>query len=165
MGDDRDLQKYTRRSALGLMTVGGGLVASETWGFTNLTAGRGVKLNVDNDLNAVLGIVADGKQIADNQFTSPVTIDFMNRSNETIAIDVEVTEQNGEQITVEGFGSTKKFSNRSESFTTDIYSSKSLEITVEEAATTDISLTVTSAEFGGVSVELQRGNVTVDNSS
>lgn len=167
MDDDQDLLTYSRRSALGIMAVGAGLVASDTLGFTNLTVRRGVKLNVDNDLNAVLEITANGERITDNTFDSPVNIDFTNNSNEAIDINVDVTENNGVDISVDGFDDNTSFNSSTESFNAKINngSTESLEITVEESNSTDLSIEVASAKFGGVSVDLTRGNVTVDNSS
>lgn len=79
MSDDRDWQGYTRRGALGLMGVGGAVAVSETFGFPSLTAGRGVAVDIDNDVNALLQMTVNGTSL--NQASSensPATIKFTN---------------------------------------------------------------------------------------
>ena len=58
-GGERDLRKYSRRAAIGLMGVGGGLAATETLGFTNVTADRGTTLRFADDDEAAFRIIAN----------------------------------------------------------------------------------------------------------
>ena len=92
--EERDLRKYSRRSAIGLMGVGGGLAATETLGFTNLTADRGVNVDVANDLNAVLIIAVDeggngdfDEELTEDPFTGDSNVEFVNQSDTGIEGD------------------------------------------------------------------------------
>lgn len=49
-------KQVTRRAALGLMAGGGLLAATQTLGFSNVTAGRGVSVDTATDPNALLGL-------------------------------------------------------------------------------------------------------------
>ncbi|WP_276258738.1 hypothetical protein [Haloglomus litoreum] len=53
-------KQVTRRAALGLMAGGGLLATSETLGFSNVTAGRGVSIETASDANALVGIELRG---------------------------------------------------------------------------------------------------------
>ncbi|PSP98795.1 hypothetical protein BRC89_06475 [Halobacteriales archaeon QS_4_70_19] len=50
-----DRRQLTRRAALGLVAGGGLLATSETLGFSNVTADRGVSIETADDANALLG--------------------------------------------------------------------------------------------------------------
>lgn len=54
--DDDKRTRYTRRSALGLMALGGGFTAMGTLGFSQTTSERDTTIAVDDDGNALLGI-------------------------------------------------------------------------------------------------------------
>ena len=88
-GGERDLRKYSRRAAIGLMGVGGGLAATETLGFTNLTADRGVNVGVvtDDNENATLRITADDDTIAGETFDDSVQIDIENNSGSELTAE------------------------------------------------------------------------------
>ena len=90
MNEDKR-KRYTRRGAIGLMGVGAVGVASETLGFTNLTARRGVNVGVEGDLNADLIIEAaddqvnlggDGEELGTSTFDDEVFIRFENNTTD-----------------------------------------------------------------------------------
>jgi hypothetical protein len=116
MSDDRDLRSYTRRGALGLMGAGGVLAATETLGFTQLTADRGVGITVSGDNASGFKITANGSGLNDTTsadetlsltFTNNTGTNFDGNSlseNEGLAVDisasntdVEVTDGDGNQ--------------------------------------------------------------------
>jgi len=92
MSDGDGWRQYSRRGALGLMGVGGGLVVTETLGFTDVTRGRGVNVGVSEDTDALLGIEVvesgdnDGPLDDDTNYGTPLTLEFEDRSNEEITI-------------------------------------------------------------------------------
>ena len=92
---DETRNLVTRRSALGLMGIGAVGVASETLGFTQLSADRGVNVAVADDLNAALTIEAaddsnnlgsDGEELEDGTFTDEVFIRFENNTDSEISV-------------------------------------------------------------------------------
>lgn len=87
MSDDSDLRSYTRRGALGLMGAGGVLAATETLGFTQLTADRGVGVSVGSDDEAGVKIVdnSDDTKITQDSFSDPAEIKFKNNTSTDIA--------------------------------------------------------------------------------
>ena len=116
MREDRDLRTYTRRGALGLMGAGGVFAATETFGVTNLTAGRGTNIIVANDsADAVaLELVDSNGSIGGEIYTLPdsdtETFTITNQSGESLsssADDLTVTlsgsNPNGSgKVTIEG---------------------------------------------------------------
>lgn len=87
MSDDRDLRKYTRRGALGLMGIGGIVAVSETLGFSSLGAGRGVSIGISDDDSALLEITVDGNNSVNGgalnttqSAVSPVEVTFTNNA-------------------------------------------------------------------------------------
>lgn len=87
MDEDRDLRKYTRRGALGLMGIGGAVGVSETLGFSSLKASRGVGINISDDDSALLKITVSGDATVDDgalnmipSAKSPVEITFTNNA-------------------------------------------------------------------------------------
>jgi hypothetical protein len=87
MREDRDLRTYTRRGALGLMGAGGVFAATETFGFTELTADRGVGVSVGDDADAGVKIVDnsdDPGPITDATFTGAAEIKFINDTQSDI---------------------------------------------------------------------------------
>ena len=88
MSDDSDLRSYTRRGALGLMGAGGVLAATETFGFTRLTADRGVGVSVAGDDSAaieILGNDSGGDKALSNfsNVSSGFTVKLSNNSDTT----------------------------------------------------------------------------------
>ena len=88
---DRRWRTTTRRSALGLMSVGAAFFATETLGFTQLSADRGVNVAVANDLDAVLRIAVqegqDGdfdEELTDEPFSGDTNVEFVNQSETAI---------------------------------------------------------------------------------
>ena len=88
---DRRWRTTTRRSALGLMSVGAAFFATETLGFTQLSADRGVNVAVADDLNAVLRIGVDEGQdgtfnaeLTDEPFSGDTNVEFVNQSETAI---------------------------------------------------------------------------------
>ena len=190
-GGERDLRKYSRRAAIGLMGVGGGLAATETLGFTNLTAGRGVNVDVVGDDEAVLRIVGTGGVNTDGgsntdepledpgSFDEELRIDFENQSDTEIEGDdgngdLEVTIDNQEDsegvIEVTGFGETDTQINVAErdTFQTGLPTSETEDLTIamqETDGSEDATITVTvDAVFGGgdFSVNLDREDIDIN---
>ena len=177
---DRDLRKYSRRSAIGLMGVGGGLAATETLGFTNLTAGRGVEVAVDGDDDAVLRVVDEGNGIPlqdQEPFDNKVEIKFENESNTGInSNDLSVTIKNQDDsdtdVDVDDFDSeteTESISpgGSSGEFNTDLGVSSQASLTVElnekdENNTSKIDVDV-NADFGSgeFSVDFIRTDINI----
>lgn len=99
---DSHLRKYSRRSAIGLMAIGGGLTATETLGFTRLTADRAISISVANDRNASLRITVEEGQsggyedtLTDEPFSGNSNVKFENAGNS------DITSGNGDAITVD----------------------------------------------------------------
>ena len=178
--EERDLRKYSRRSAIGLMGVGGGLAATETLGFTQLSADRGVNVAVADDANAVLVVVdddSDGSLEDEAPFDDDVTIKFENQSDTNIeADDLEVTISNqsgSDDINIDGenddFGSSKNISeDEEETFKTDLDASQSKTLLVElddKSETSDATIDVeVHADFGSgsFSIDLTRSGIDID---
>ena len=175
--EDRDLRKYSRRSAIGLMGVGGGLAATETLGFTNLAAGRGVEVAVGGDDDAVLLVVdedSDDPLPEAEPFDDEVTIEFTNESDSDINNDdlsVTITNQDSSDtsVNVHGFDSGSgdiSSDGSSEEFNTDLDASDSTDLTIEldnkDSNTSTINVDV-NADFGGgeFSVDFSRKNIDI----
>ena len=99
---DETRNLVTRRSALGLMGIGAVGVASETLGFTNVTAGRGVNVGVENDDNAVLTLTVgetalndfdSGEDLIDIDFTANTDFDGDSLETESgVAVEIDVSQ-------------------------------------------------------------------------
>ena len=188
--EERDLRKYSRRSAIGLMGVGGGLAATETLGFTNLTADRGVDVDVVGDDEAVLRIVGNGGVNTDGEsntdepledpesFDEELQIEFENQSDTDIEGedgdgDLEVTIDNQEDsegvIEVTGFGETDTqiSVDESDNFQTGLPASETENLTIameaDDGSDAIINVTV-DAVFGGgdFSVNLDREDIHIN---
>ena len=189
--EERDLRKYSRRSAIGLMGVGGGLAATETLGFTNLTADRTVDVDVVGDDEAVLTIVGTGgvnTEGGDNEdepledpdsFDEELQIDFTNQSDTDIEgqnndgdLDVTITNQEGSGGTIEvtGFGETDEAidPDANNTFQTGLDSEETDDLIVamqEDDGTENATIDVTvDAVFGGgdFSVNLDREDIDIN---
>ena len=170
--DSRDL--VTRRNALGLMGIGAVGVVSETLGFTNVTAGRGVDIGVSDDQDSILGIEADDSggatTLDDDPFDSPLTITFSNQSSsDDVDLDVTISETSGDtSLTVDAtdFGdadSENIAAGGDQTFSEKVSESADLEITVDddnETATIDVA--PVEADFGGTTLELTRENIDIE---
>jgi len=168
MSDDSDIPEYTRRGAVGLMGVGGALAVTETFGFTQLTADRGVGITVSGDDASGFEITtADGSGLNDttsaNQtlsltFRNNTGTDFDGNSlseNEGLAVeisasgtDVEVTDRSGDQ----SFSSTSTTisSGSSGTVATDLPSSDTAKLDIENTtddtdATVDLHIVATDS--------------------
>lgn len=80
-------KQVTRRAALGLMAGGGLLAATETLGFSNVTAGRGVSVSTASDPNALIGLTVSDPVQKNNR--EPL-VDIENNTTETIAVTVSL---------------------------------------------------------------------------
>lgn len=80
-------KQVTRRAALGLMAGGGLLAATETLGFSNVTAGRGVSVSTADDPNALIGLTISDPVQKNNQ--EPL-LDIQNNTSETIDVTVSL---------------------------------------------------------------------------
>ena len=117
---DRRWRTTTRRSALGLMSVGAAFVATETLGFTQLSADRGVNVAVAGDDEAVIAVTGEegsdgadplsdfeGGGATDINEGEPFTLEITNNSDEQLEGDdliiiIEVTDEDvAEDITIE----------------------------------------------------------------
>ena len=180
--EERDLRKYSRRSAIGLMGVGGGLAATETLGFTNLTADRGVDVDVENDLNADLKIAGeddagdrDETELENFDGESPATPDlvitFKNNAGGGVEIEqedltIKIEDVEGANLTL----SSNDFSpaDFGEELNNDntLSDSDSAKITVENDDTDnqgEINLTVVEAILNGVTItNLERNGIIID---
>ena len=107
------------------MGVGGGLAATETLGFTNLTADRGVNVAVADDDEAVIAVTGEEDSEHAEPLSSfedastdidegdPFTLEITNNSDEELGDDdliitIDVTDDDvdeGEDITIEADGS------------------------------------------------------------
>ena len=161
--EERDLRKYSRRSAIGLMGVGGGLAATETLGFTNLTADRGVDLSVEDDTNATLKITVSGGDEDGNaldnkpEYTDPLTVEFENTGSTEITLDtVEATDTNGDTGISSDFNDEEVL-NESQSTTVEF----SLDETTDDRneATADVSIEATIGS--GASLDITRADITI----
>ena len=105
---DRRWRTTTRRSALGLMSVGAAFFATETLGFTQLSADRGVNVAVADDDEAGFAITvseddnsfndtfADKEEFDDNAF-----IQFENQTSSSITVDdgnAQIVDQNDQNV-------------------------------------------------------------------
>ena len=173
---DRRWRTTTRRSALGLMSVGAAFFATETLGFTQLSADRGVNVAVANDLNAALIIEAaddfnnlgsDGEELEDGDFTDNVFIRFENNTDSQIIVgdpeDVDDTgtisneggdfDVNNENVNGGALGvddSNFNFELPSEGDFVDI------EVTNETDETISLTLEINGGEIGDATISLTR---------
>ena len=182
--DDRDLRTYSRRTALGLMGIGAGLAATETLGFTNVTADRGVNVGVADDADGVLGVRADEDQNEENRedidgtFTAQqIDLVFINQSNQTIAkgdLTVEISTDDSVDINDRDaddgdFANTDEtIDDGSAQFTTqtDLNEAEEgvLEVDVGSEEEATITVTVVEAVFNGANLSLSR-TATLDNTN
>ena len=186
--EERDLRKYSRRSAIGLMGVGGGLAATETLGFTNVTAGRDAFIGIDDDDNAILESTGsstsdgdvDGDPLSGLESTTiddDLTIEFTNRSTVTLDsgsdnLTVTISETNGEELDVT---STTNFDSKSDisgneeetydisdNLDTDDSASITLENNDGGTATIDVDV---DAVFDGTTLNLNRNDINIEDTS
>ena len=185
--EERDLRKYSRRSAIGLMGVGGGLAATETLGFTNLTAGRGVNVGVvtDDDDNAILRITDenDDEQIAEKTFGDSVQIDIENNSGSELSADsddlvvtVDATDVTGEESLDVGVDSddftgggtiTEDTDTIVLELDTNIPGSETASFTMEtQDSSGEVTVDITfDATFNGTSLTATREEITVNDTT
>ena len=181
---DRRWRTTTRRSALGLMSVGAAFFATETLGFTQLSADRGVNVAVADDLNAVLGLEGDSSDgdvdeeplsdLEGENIEGDLTITFTNQSDVTLEsssddliVTIEETgNSSGLAVTeTSGFDSEddieageEKTYNIDEDLSTNDDASIVLENNDTENATIDVTV---DAEFNGTTLNLTRENITI----
>jgi len=79
MSDDAKKVRWTRRSALGLMAAGGGLVGLNTFGFSQSSGLRGTILNLSDDEDALLGLLVGQSSLS-----------ILNNFDDDIDVDVEI---------------------------------------------------------------------------
>ena len=173
--EERDLRKYSRRSAIGLMGVGGGLAATETLGFTNLTADRGVNIGVADDLNSDLIIEASDDDDFDNEtgelgdtvYAENVFIRFEHNAGTDVSIDSEDGSISGRNETESGDFTVSSSDTSSEadlSISDPKFSFNlpeegdfvTIEVTNDSDETIDLSLGITDAEINGTTISLTR---------
>ena len=185
---DRRWRTTTRRSALGLMSVGAAFVATETLGFTQLSADRGVNVAVANDLNAVLGLegnssddTVDGDPLSnleEENIEDDLTITFTNQSDVTLEstsddLTVTIEETGGDsELTVTetpGFDSEENITAGGEetyNIDEDLNTNDDASIVLENNDTEDATIDVTvDAEFNGTTLNLTREDITITDTS
>ena len=171
MSDDgRDLRKYTRRSAIGLMGVGGGLAATETLGFTNLTAGRGVELDVTDDLNGTIGIEVKNDTSetlnSDDTFNTEIEVQFTNQGESQLDLTVEVSNKGSDvevNQNINGNGTDNATVNNID---TDEGPGNLLKVENTDDSDTpeeqDFSLSIEGTFDDGTTIKADRQNITLD---
>lgn len=100
MSDDTNRRRYTRRGALGLMGVGGVIMASETLGFTTLTAERDTNIAVKSDAHSALKLWdSDDGNVDGETFTLPgnETETFTIENQSTVSLDTLTVELTGKK--------------------------------------------------------------------
>ena len=184
---DETRNLVTRRSALGLMGIGAVGVASETLGFTQLSADRGVNVAVANDLNAVLGLegnssddTVDGDPLSnleEENIEDDLTITFTNQSDVTLEstsdLIVTIDETGGDsELTVtetSGFDSDENITAGGEetyNIDEDLNTNDDASIVLENNDTEDATIDVTvDAEFNGTTLNLTREDITITDTS
>ena len=165
----------TRRSALGLMSVGAAFFATETLGFTQLSADRGVNVAVADDTDAALRIGVDENsdgdfnEELDGTFDGNQFVQFRNDSSEEISsldltientnagdtaeVDINDSNEGEEQF---GFDGVTLEENESETGTIENLSGGGdaiIEISPSGDNTLEFDLT---AEFNGTTLSLTR---------
>ena len=82
-----DKKRITRRSALGLIAVGGFGLGAETFGFSEVSGTRGANVNTASDPDALLGIIGllNGGAVAGDNVE---IIEVVNQTNEELDLDV-----------------------------------------------------------------------------
>ena len=168
---DETRNLVTRRSALGLMGIGAVGVASETLGFTQLSADRGVNVAVADDTDAALRIGVNDSDDGnfdnelDSTFDGDQFVQFRNDSSEEISsLELTITKtDDGGSVDIDdvsgqefGFsGNTLDDGNRfiTESASLDSGEESVIEISPSGDNTLEFDLT---AEFNGTTLSLTR---------
>jgi len=181
MSDDSDIREYTRRGALGLMGVGGVFAVTETFGFTRLTADRGVGITVSGDDASGFEITANGSELKDTTsadqtlsltFKNTTGTDFDGNSlseNKGLAVEisasgtsVEVTDRGGDQ----SFSNTSDISSGSSGIVaTDLLSSDTAKLDIENTtdnadATVDLHIVATGSN-SEIRIDINRNSITI----
>ena len=82
---------YTRRGALVLIGIGGGILAVETGAFTRLSADRGVNVSVANDEDAAFGVLIGLSSIlVSNNVSEPITVEVTETGDASVIGDNEI---------------------------------------------------------------------------
>ena len=187
--EERDLRKYSRRSAIGLMGVGGGLAATETLGFTNVTAGRDAFIGIDDDDNAILESTGssnsdddvDGDPLSGLESTTiddDLTIEFTNRStvtleagsgSEDLTVTIDETADTKLVVDTTNFDTTEDIGpggletyNIDSSIQPDESATISLESTDSDTATIDVEIDVV---FNGTTLNANRNEISINDTS
>ena len=179
--EERDLRKYSRRSAIGLMGVGGGLAATETLGFTNLTAGRDAFIGIDGDGDAILestgssdGGVTDEplSELEGVTVDDDLTIEFTNRSTVTLeagsddlTVTIDETGNDDLAVSTAGFDSDSDINAEGDEtykIDEDLNTNDDASITLEnnDGGTATIDVTV-DAVFNGTTLNLTRNDINI----
>ena len=169
--EERDLRKYSRRSAIGLMGVGGGLAATETLGFTNVTAGRGVNVDVVDDLDGLIGIEVTsegGSETLDESttFSTEIEVEFTNQGETDLELTVEVTDIDTDVTVNQNIDGSSNDSATVEDIGTNDTPGNTLKVeNNSEDQERDFSVSISGTFDDGASVDLDRENITLDSQS
>jgi hypothetical protein len=187
---DSDLRKYSRRSAIGLMGIGGGLAATETLGFTRLTADRALSISIANDKNASLRITVEEGQsggyddtLTDEPFSGNSNVKFENAGNSDItsgsgdAITVDISSTDHGSITFDDNGGDQSFTfvdgdteaTTSDGVTAEADLPSGDDAVLSVAPTNDndgnsptVGFTITATPSDGIELDIERQNVTFE---
>ena len=191
---DETRNLVTRRSALGLMGIGAVGVASETLGFTNVTAGRDALIGIDGDGDALLELRGDSSD--DGVDTDPLsdlegetvdddlTIQFTNNSNTTLedasdditvtidgtddTQDVNLSVDTSGDFDNDGANITGSGDSKTFNLATDVETSNTVSIELDEDADDEGFLTFkieVTTDFGGTVLDLTRENITIQDTT
>lgn len=141
-------KRVTRRAALGLMAGGGLLAATETLGFSNVTANRGVNVETAADPDALVGLDVNGT-VQKNKQERLVTV-TNNTSEDGLGVTVGLTAADS------GKGDLSNTD-----FTIDSGQSGTTEITASDTGTIDfrVEASANGFSFSAVrSTDAQAGN-------
>lgn len=172
MSDDTNRRRYTRRGALGLMGVGGVVMASETLGFTTLTAERDTDIAVESDAQSALKITdSDDGNVAGKTFTlsgdETETFTIENQSTVSLDLTIELTGKTPESgsgnvsISSENFdfnSSITSGGSTSDTLSLSQSSSGKFELGItdsDDADTLNVEIDIT-AEYPGTSINFVR---------
>jgi hypothetical protein len=97
-------KKWTRRSALGLIGSGAGLLTWGTGGFTEVQGDRDVSLDTTDDANAILGIEAYADTTTVTTFTNTTTSEVTITLDSSEDVEFDVRETGSYELTPVTFG-------------------------------------------------------------
>jgi hypothetical protein len=172
------------------MGIGGGLAATETLGFTRLTADRALSISIANDKNASLRITVEEGQsggyddtLTDEPFSGNSNVKFENAGNSDItsgsgdAITVDISSTDHGSITFDDNGGDQSFTfvdgdteaTTSDGVTAEADLPSGDDAVLSVAPTNDndgnsptVGFTITATPSDGIELDIERQNVTFE---